>query len=63
MAAAPLPPAGLCNRCLHQRVVRTARSVFSLCERAHDDDRFPKYPALPVIRCAGFTANGDADGR
>jgi hypothetical protein len=48
--------AGLCNRCLHQRVVRTTRgSSFSLCERHRaEPERFPKYPRLPVTKCAGF---------
>jgi len=54
-AAAPRPPAGLCETCVHQRVVRTGRgSEFSLCERAKTDERFPKYPRLPVERCPGY---------
>ncbi len=49
------PPAGLCDRCRFQRVIRNTRgSSFSLCERAREDDRYPKYPRLPVLRCAGF---------
>ena len=48
-------PAGLCNRCLHQRLVPNSRgSVFSLCERSRDDPAYPRYPRLPVERCAGF---------
>jgi len=48
---------GLCERCRHQRIVRTGRgSRFSLCERSRTDPRFPKYPPLPVLRCAGFEA-------
>jgi hypothetical protein len=47
--------AGLCDRCRHQRVVRNTRgSAFSLCERSRTDERYPKYPRLPVERCAGF---------
>ena len=47
--------AGLCDTCRYQRVVRNTRgSVFSMCERAKFDDRFPKYPRLPVERCVGF---------
>jgi len=50
-----LPPAGLCDRCRHQKVVRNTRgSSFSLCARAREDDRYPKYPRLPVTRCPGF---------
>ena len=48
--------AGLCDRCLHQRVVRNTRgSAFSLCERSRrEPERYPKYPRIPVLRCAGF---------
>jgi len=49
-------PPGLCARCAHQRVVPTTRgSAFSLCERARTEpERFPRYPRLPVLACAGF---------
>ena len=47
--------AGLCSRCVHQKLIRNTRgSTFSLCERSKTDPRFPKYPRLPVTRCAGF---------
>ena len=47
--------AGLCDHCVHQRVVRTTRgSAFSLCEKSKDDERFPKYPRIPVGACPGF---------
>jgi hypothetical protein len=47
--------AGLCDSCLHQRIVRTGRgSEFSLCGRHRDDPRFPKYPRIPVAACPGF---------
>jgi hypothetical protein len=47
--------AGLCDRCVHQKVIRNTRgSAFSLCERSKVDPAFPKYPRLPVVRCAGF---------
>jgi len=45
---------GLCEMCHHQRVVKTARSEFSMCERSKTDARFPKYPRLPVVACPGF---------
>jgi hypothetical protein len=50
------PPAGLCNTCRHQQIVRTSRgSVFSLCRRSRDEpERFPRYPRLPVERCSGY---------
>jgi hypothetical protein len=49
-------PAGLCDRCAHQRRVGTTRgSVFSLCERSRSDPQhYPRYPRLPVLRCEGF---------
>lgn len=47
---------GLCDVCVHQRLVRTGRgSLFSLCERSRADDRYPKYPRVPVAACPGFT--------
>jgi hypothetical protein len=48
------PPAGLCDTCVHQRLVHTTRgSEFSLCERSRTDPAYPRYPRLPVTRCAG----------
>ena len=58
--------AGLCETCRHQRVVRNTRgSAFSLCERSSTDPRFPKYPRLPVTRCAGYEEkrSAKADGQ
>jgi hypothetical protein len=53
--APPRPPAGLCDRCLHQRLVPNTRgSVFSLCERSRVDPAYPRYPRLPVSTCPGF---------
>ena len=51
-------PAGLCERCAYQRLVRTTRgSVFSLCERSRSEpESYPRYPPLPVRECAGFEA-------
>jgi hypothetical protein len=50
-------PAGLCASCRHAVVVTTDRgSRFTLCERSKTDDRFPRYPALPVRVCAGYQA-------
>jgi hypothetical protein len=57
------PAAGLCDRCRHQRLVPNSRgSVFSLCERSRDDERFPRYPRLPVLECVGFEPSPDASG-
>jgi hypothetical protein len=47
--------AGLCDNCAWQRVVVSGRgSSFSLCRRAQEDARFPKYPPLPVRTCVGY---------
>jgi hypothetical protein len=51
------PPTGLCNLCVHQKVVRNTRgSSFSMCELAKTDPAFPKYPRVPVVECAGFAS-------
>jgi hypothetical protein len=48
---------GLCDSCRHQRLVPNTRgSVFSRCERSKADPRYPKYPRVPVLECAGFEA-------
>ena len=49
------PPAGLCDACAHQQIVRTGRgSEFSLCRRSRTDPAYAKYPRVPVLRCPGF---------
>lgn len=51
--------AGLCDGCRHQRVVRNTRgSAFSLCELSKVDERFAKYPRVPVLECPGFVPRG-----
>ena len=48
--------AGLCDTCVHQKLIRSGRgSVFSMCLRHRTDKRFPKYPRLPVESCKGYT--------
>jgi len=50
-------PAGLCASCRHAReVVSGKRSRFVLCELSRTDRRFPRYPPLPVLACAGYEA-------
>jgi len=50
-------PPGLCGACRHSRLIETRRgATFRLCERSVDDARYPRYPALPVLDCAGFEA-------
>jgi hypothetical protein len=47
--------AGLCATCRHARVITSSRgSRFILCERSRFDPRYPRYPGLPVLACAGF---------
>jgi hypothetical protein len=51
--------AGLCDRCAYQQLVETSRSTFSLCRRSRDDPRYPKYPPIPIVRCAGYEHRAD----
>ena len=56
-------PAGLCQTCAHMQVVPGARgAAFYLCRRSKTDARFPRYPAIPVIACAGFQPRDAAKG-
>jgi hypothetical protein len=49
------PPAGLCDSCVHQRLIRNTRgSEFSLCERSRTEPEYPRYPRLPVMECPGY---------
>jgi hypothetical protein len=51
--------AGLCDSCIHQKLVRSGRgAVFSMCLRHRTDKRFPKYPRLPVESCKGYELSG-----
>ena len=57
------PGAGLCDRCLHQQVVRNTRgSRFSLCRRSKSDPDYARYPPVPVLRCRGFEARAASAG-
>jgi hypothetical protein len=54
---------GLCPTCVFARVVESARGGrFTLCRRSETDARFPRYPALPVLECAGYE-KAAPDGR
>jgi hypothetical protein len=49
------PNVGLCISCKHARRITSDRgSVFYLCTLSAVDPRFPKYPTLPVMACAGY---------
>jgi hypothetical protein len=54
------PPAGLCDSCRHQQLVRNTRgSVFSLCRRSRTEpERFARYPRIPVTSCGGYEPGG-----
>jgi hypothetical protein len=53
---------GLCDTCVHQRIVRNTRgSVFSLCRRSRDQPEFPRYPRVPVRSCPGHESDPGAD--
>jgi hypothetical protein len=49
------PPAGLCDSCRHQKIIRTGRgSEFSMCERSKTEPAYDKYPRVPVRACPGY---------
>lgn len=55
-----VPFAGLCGRCRHALLRPTNRGTTYLrCGLAAADDRFPKYPRLPVTECAGYQPDAD----
>jgi hypothetical protein len=55
---------GLCAGCRYHSVVRSAKGkVFHLCEYAMKDLAYPKYPALPVNKCLGFSSAKHAKNR
>ena len=52
------PARGLCETCRHcRRIVSDRSSIFYLCRLHFSDARFPKYPRLPVLACAGYQRN------
>ena len=51
---------GLCAVCRHAQIITSARgSRFYLCRLSTTDPRFPRYPPLPVVSCAGFEPDAD----
>ncbi len=53
--------AGLCASCAHSEIIRSSRgSMFYRCRLSDTDPRFPKYPRLPVIECAGWSVKTPA---
>lgn len=51
-------PPGRCATCRHAQVLPSKTSAFLRCSKSDHDPRFPRYPALPVLRCAGWEAGG-----
>lgn len=52
--------AGLCADCRHRELLSSPRSVFLRCAKSRQDARFPRYPPLPVLACAGYEPQGGA---
>ena len=51
---------GLCADCsYHREIVSGKGSRFLYCLRAESDDRYSKYPRLPVLHCAGYELRRD----
>jgi hypothetical protein len=47
--------AGLCGTCTHARKITSDRnSTFLQCQLSFTDQRFEKYPRLPVLTCSGY---------
>jgi len=45
----------LCQTCQYARQIESDRgSVFLRCELSFQDQRFAKYPRLPVLECVGY---------
>jgi hypothetical protein len=42
-----------------QRVTSARGSTFYLCRLSFVDARFPRYPPIPVVACAGFVRDSD----
>lgn len=54
-ASNPSSVAGLCATCRYAQLIESSKgSEFLLCKLGKSDPRFPKYPRLPVISCAGY---------
>ncbi len=55
------PPPGLCESCANVKIVDTRKgSRFFLCQLSEVDPRFPKYPRIPVLACAGYAPAGES---
>jgi len=55
-------PAGQCEWCEFARLNHTRRrTVYLRCGRSTTDDRFVRYPRLPMYGCPGFAPVGQAE--
>jgi len=59
--ADPRDRIGLCRTCTHSRQVPSRTTLYWMCELAATDPRFPRYPRLPVLRCAGWRRTGEPE--
>ena len=58
MSSNPPTNVGLCADCRFSNVQRSERgSEFWRCRRADTDERFPRYPPLPIRECTGYEAS------
>jgi hypothetical protein len=58
------PQPGLCADCHHARELVSGKgSRFFYCLRSESDARYAKYPALPVLDCAGYQARPKTSAR
>lgn len=56
------PSFGLCGSCRYRReVIGRLGATYLLCRRSESDSNYPKYPRLPLLRCAGYE-EGEGEG-
>ena len=55
----PCVAPGQCGDCRHARAVHGGHSQFYLCQRASEDDRYSRYPRLPMLDCRGAEPASD----
>jgi hypothetical protein len=54
---------GLCGTCRRaERIATSKGALFYLCRRSYTDPHYPRYPTLPVLRCAGFEPDDTVTG-
>jgi hypothetical protein len=60
--ATPVPSTdGLCATCRHLREIVSGKGArFLYCLLSETDERYPKYPRIPVLQCSGYCARPPA---